>query len=148
MEWLRWVLVPHEQLRGQQGLTLSLGSVAAPEQEEAEGGEPAHVVTSALSPGTSEVLVDVKVVVAPAWSQVCVVFHSPENSTQEVPVSPPPPPQAAPPVWEWEKRGAGRSGSAHSRHPSARSSSTEARGASPSPGPARPPLTRITELTE
>ena len=94
----------------------------------------------------NEVLVDVEVVVAPAWSQVCVVFHSPENSTQEVPVSPPP--QAAPPVWEWEKRGAGRSGSAHSRHPSARSSSTEARGASPSPGPARPPLTRITELTE
>ena len=143
---MRWVLVPHEQLRGLQGLALALGSVAAPEQEEAEGGEPAHVVTSALSPGTSEVLVDVKVVVAPAWSQVCVVFHSPENSTQEVPVSPPP--QATPPVWEWEKRGAGRSGSAHSRHPSARSSSTEARGASPSPGPARPPLTRITELTE
>ena len=109
------------------------------------------MVTSALSPGTSEVLVDVKVkvVVAPAWSQVCVVFHSPPlNSVQEVAVSPPPPPQAAPPVWEWEKRGAGRSGSAHSRHPSARSSSTEARGASPSPGPARPPLTRITELTE
>ena len=146
---MRWVLVPHEQLRGLQGLALALGGVAAPEQEEAEGGEPAHVVTSALSPGTNEVLVEMLMwLVAPAWSQVCVVSHSPPvNSVQEVPVSPPPPPQAAPPVWEWEKRGAGRSGSAHSRHPSARSSSTEARGAS-SPGPARPPLTRITELTE